>query len=190
MATTTSTRPRQEPRPQQLGYLIRLARERVVASLGATPDERERTMHAQLAAKNPSRAEVSHWIDILLGLPEDEAGRPQLVGPGVYELPTGEIFVVKLNREKTRVYAKKLVEIGGTRLTETDEHVQIEFEYAPGAIHRLREEHRMPLDRAKALTLRYGRCINCGTRLVAAKSVEEGIGPVCRKQFKAYNAAA
>jgi hypothetical protein len=41
----------------------------------------------------------------------------------------------------------------------------------------------MNFEKAKALTIRYGRCICCGRRLKAAQSVERGIGPVCRRYF-------
>lgn len=104
--------------------------------------------------------------------------------PGVYENEDG-VFVVKWNREHTRQYAKRLVEIGGSRLNAEGDHVEIEFDYAAGAIYRIKPEHRMPLDKAKMLTLLYGKCINCGRRLKAAKSVEQGIGPVCIKAFAA-----
>lgn len=107
-----------------------------------------------------------------------------VLDPGVYEDPSGAIYVVKPNRERTRVYAKRLVEIGGERLAETGEHVAIEFEYAPGAIFRLTPAMRMDFDRAKALTIRYGRCIVCGRKLKDATSVERGIGPVCRESFR------
>jgi hypothetical protein len=107
--------------------------------------------------------------------------------PGVYE-SDGEVFIVKLNREKTGVYAKKLVVIGGSRLTEAGTVVQIDFEYSPGAVYKLREEHRMPLARAQELTVKYGKCINCGLALKDAKSVARGIGPVCMKAFTAHAA--
>lgn len=103
--------------------------------------------------------------------------------PGVYER-NGEVFVVKPNREGTRVYAKRLVEITGQRLTEAGSKIPIEFEYAPGAVFALRIEHRMPVDRARELTIRYGRCLNCGRVLKDADSVERGIGPVCIKAFQ------
>lgn len=105
--------------------------------------------------------------------------------PGIYELPNGEIYQVKLNGQKTRMYAKKIVEIRGERLTEGDDVVQIEFEYAPGAIYNIRPEHRMSLEKGKALTIRYGKCLCCSRKLKAAKSVERGIGPVCIKYFAA-----
>jgi hypothetical protein len=103
--------------------------------------------------------------------------------PGVYEHPTDGIYIVKPNQQKTRLYAKRLVEITGNRLTEADEVVQIDFEYEQGAVYKLTPEMKMPLERAKELTVRYGRCIVCGAHLTDAKSVERGIGPVCIKSF-------
>jgi hypothetical protein len=107
----------------------------------------------------------------------------QVTQPGVYENESG-IFIVKPTRDKQRLYAKRLVEINAERATEAGERVQIEFEYAPGAIFDLLPEHKMDLERAKALTIRYGRCIVCNTPLKAAESVERGIGPVCIKSFR------
>jgi hypothetical protein len=112
-------------------------------------------------------------------MPEQE-----LVKPGVYELPTGEIFIVKPNKEKTRVYAKKLVEAPSKRITETGQTVDFDFIYEPGAIYQLKTEHLMPLERAKQLMIKYGKCIVCGRRLKVAVSVERGIGPTCIKFFR------
>lgn len=109
---------------------------------------------------------------------------PAQLEPGVYEIEAGKIYVVKLNREGTRLYAKRLVEINADRVAESGDTVQIEFEYDRGAIFNIKPEHRMPLERAEQLTLRYGRCINCGRKLKAAKSVRQGIGPVCIKSFR------
>lgn len=105
--------------------------------------------------------------------------------PGVYET-AGEVYVVKYNREKTNLYAKKLVVVGDgvARLTEAGSTVTaIEFEYAPGAIRNIKLVDRMPIARAKELVTLYGRCIACGRNLKAATSVENGIGPVCIKNF-------
>jgi len=106
------------------------------------------------------------------------------VGPGVYELPTGEIYVVKLNAAKNRVYAKKLVEIAGERLTETGQTANFDFVYEMGAIYKIQPQHLMPLERAKTLMIKYGRCIACGRRLKQKVSVERGIGPICIKYFR------
>lgn len=103
--------------------------------------------------------------------------------PGVYEV-NGEIFNVKWNQRKTNLYAQKLVELPGVnRITESGDEVHFEFEYAPGVVRRLSPHHKMSIERAEALTIRYGRCLVCGRRLKATESVKKGIGPVCRKTF-------
>lgn len=107
----------------------------------------------------------------------------EFVKPGVYELPTGEIYVVKLNREGSRTYAKRLVESPSERVTESGKVVDFDFEYEASAIYKIRPEHLMNVGRAKDLMIRYSRCIVCGRRLKVAESVERGIGPVCIKYF-------
>jgi hypothetical protein len=136
-----------------------------------------------------STREASAVIDWLFKQPKRvitpaRAEKPADLTPGVYEPEAGRIYVVKPNREGTRLYAKRLVEINADRVAESGDTVQIEFEYDRGAIFSIKPEHRMPLERAEQLTLRYGRCINCGRKLKAAKSVRQGIGPVCIKSFR------
>ena len=115
---------------------------------------------------------------------KDDKPTTGFVGIGVYELPNGEIYVVKPNRAKTRVYAMKLVESPSERLTETGTHVKFDFVYEKGAIYKIKPEYKMDIERAKELMIRYGRCIVCGRRLKVAESVERGIGPICIKYFK------
>jgi len=112
-----------------------------------------------------------------------EERRDEVRTPGVFE-KAGEIFIVKPNRAKTRLYALKLVETSSDRLTEQGKRVSFDFEYARGAIFDLSEEDRMDIERAKELMIRYGKCIVCGRRLKVAESVERGMGPVCRKYFR------
>jgi hypothetical protein len=50
---------------------------------------------------------------------------------------------------------------------------------ARGALRHLRPEHRMSVERAKELSIRWAQCIRCGAELTADVSVERGIGPVC-----------
>lgn len=114
--------------------------------------------------------------------PRPRTAPDEALTPGMYKLD-GVVYQVRPNREKTRLYAKRLIEINADRITESDEIVQIEFEYERGAVYNLREEHRMPLEEGKALCVRYGKCICCNRVLRAAKSVERGIGPVCIKYF-------
>lgn len=107
---------------------------------------------------------------------------PAVTEPGVYE-KDGTVYVVKFNKEKTNLYAKQIRELNSTRLTEAGTVVEIEFDYASGAIFKLTPDDKMPLDKAKEYTLRYGRCIVCGRRLKKAESVERGIGPICAGYF-------
>jgi hypothetical protein len=105
---------------------------------------------------------------------------------GVYVLPGGAIVKVQANREKTRTYAKRWHEIGGTRLTELGERVNGEYEYEPGLVEIVAETGRkMTMEEAAAFILRYGTCARCGHALKDAKSVERGIGPVCVRYFRA-----
>jgi hypothetical protein len=133
-----------------------------------------------LCTRDASR-EIDRLKRISLNAPAADAA----LTPGVYRLD-GQVYIVKPNREKTRLYAKRLVELGaaqGDRLNVAGDHVRIEFEYAPGIVRSLTPAHRMSADEGKALTLRYGRCICCGRALKVAESVERGIGPVCIKYF-------
>ena len=100
--------------------------------------------------------------------------------PGVYQTVEG-IFIVKPTQDRQRVYAKRMVIVTGDRLTASGERKRIDFEYAPGAVYRIRPEDRMPAEEAKRLTVLYGHCIVCGRFLKAGESVERGIGPVCYK---------
>jgi hypothetical protein len=172
----------------QKSYLRTLAADRLDLDLGITRDERLARINAWIA-QGITKREASQSISWLQGKPIDHtptAVEPKAavaeLTPGVYDVD-GHVYIVKPNRQKTRLYAKRLVEIAGERLTESDDMVKIEFVYDPGAIFNIKPEQKMPLERAKALTIRYGRCIVCGQHLKAGKSVERGIGPVCIKSF-------
>lgn len=164
----------------QIRYIERLGGDALHAhklskrEASAMIDELKASQH-QLSLLNPAPSAPA---------PEQRSSAPdEAITPGVYQLD-GVVYIVKPNRAKTRLYAKKLVESAGPRLSESGEHIEYELEYAPGIIFKLREEHRMPFEEAKRLTARYGRCIVCSRHLKAAESVEQGIGPVCRKSFK------
>jgi len=95
---------------------------------------------------------------------------------------SGDIFKVQRSKTSGHLYAKHLRACEGTRLTETDERGQWEFVYAPGAIQALTPEMAMNVLEAMEFGIRYGVCCVCGARLKDAISVEQGIGPVCRKR--------
>jgi Family of unknown function (DUF6011) len=173
--------------PAMVNYLRDLCAKRVAPSLGADRDARVAAFETWLAT-GPDFHAVSRRIDFMKEMPVDrvavESPAAGELTAGVYELPgTSEIFVIKWNKQKTNLYAKLLVEINSTRITHDGEVVEIEFIYAPGAMRRIKPEHKMSLERAKGFMIRYGKCIACGRTLKVAESVERGIGPVCVKYY-------
>jgi hypothetical protein len=106
----------------------------------------------------------------------------QAIEPGVY-VTADAIVKVQKNKAKTNVYALVWESFGGTRLTLDGETVQARWVYSPGLIGTLTTDNRMTVDEAKKFALKYGQCARCGRTLVAAESVERGIGPVCMKWF-------
>lgn len=174
--TQTTQRPASD---KQIAFIERLMSEKDLEGTWSTSGMVQ-TWRDMLDNGTLTGPEASQIIESLLSAPRKP--NPQDATPGVYR-KDGAIFVVKPNRDKTAFYAKKLVEIGGERLTESDDVVNFEMVYAPGIVRTLTQADRMPLADATALMTRYGRCINCGRHLKAAKSVAAGIGPVCAQAF-------
>lgn len=173
---------------KQVALIRRVAGEKDTPVAGKT--SAEATIIARFedvlgGGKFVSTREASAVIDWLFALPRKAtpAAENRATEPGVYQLEDGSVVKVQANKAGTNVYAKRWVEINGYRATEAGEHVQGEWEYAPGLIHRITADQRMTLEQAKAFILRYGQCARCARKLKAAASVEAGIGPVCIKYF-------
>lgn len=163
--------------PKQISFIGSLLTDRavpddVLASLPIVTDD------------TPSQ-DASKVIGLLLAYPKKGQGQvdPAIV-PGMYRTQDGEIFKVQKSRESGRMYAKRLIVIGGERLAEYDgETVRgFDFEYDAGAIFRLSASDRMTLEMAQAFGLKFGVCCVCGRFLKDAKSVAAGIGPICGKR--------
>lgn len=155
------------PTPRQMAYIATLCAER----------------NLPVQAPRTSR-EASEMIAGLLNTPRPRAQRADaplgVTEPGMYRDAEGCIYKVQRSKgDPSRLYAKKLTPIGGTRLTETDARVQWEFHYAPGAVRSLTPAMKLTLEQAKEFGIRYGVCCVCGAFLRDATSVAEGIGPVC-----------
>lgn len=107
---------------------------------------------------------------------------------GMYRTADGTIFKVQkaVALGNGSLYAKRLVVL---RDAERDENgtivvpAEVRFEYAKGAVYRLRPEDKMTLDEAKAFGALYGTCCNCGRMLTNEESIAAGIGPICAKGF-------
>lgn len=167
------------PTPKARDWLLRLVAERRFEQLGTCGEERLENVGAMLEDRRLDARRVSELIDQLRVAPFDD---DDVVGPGVYRR-NGTIYVVRRNRTNERLHARRLVEIGGRRLTEADTVVQIEFEYDRDALRELEPADQMTLEEARPFIIRYGRCIFCNTPLKDATSVERGVGPVCIKRY-------
>lgn len=110
-------------------------------------------------------ADASALIEKLLKF--SNTGSP-IVEEGMYRR-NDEIFRVQRSLETGNFYAKKL------------DVVEMKFIYAQGAIKFLNASHKMSLDEAKAFGVETGFCCVCAKFLTDAKSVANGIGPVCAK---------
>lgn len=100
--------------------------------------------------------------------------------PGLYRRGD-DVYRVQASRETGRLYAKRLVAIGGERLLrDSGEVVHFEFVYDSGAVYRLAAADRMTLTEACEFGIRTGTCAVCSAPLKDATSVARGIGPTCR----------
>ena len=98
--------------------------------------------------------------------------------PGIYRHPDGSIVRVRLTQCKSRVYSQTWRETKSGRRGATHE-----FTYTPEKIKGLTAADRMPLEEARAISRAAGQCLACARLLSDAKSLAEGVGPVCIKSF-------
>lgn len=116
-----------------------------------------------LATHRISKATASDRIGKLGKMPDVASAEDLEIG--MYRVD-GEIFKVqRAVHGSGHLYAKRLTEDG--------------FEYATGAIRKIKASDRMTLDEAKEYGRLTGTCCQCGRTLTDENSIAEGIGPVC-----------
>lgn len=166
--------------PSQVSYLKDLTRDRLVPEQHAGRLAQLLSSH-EIGTKHLERQLASDTIAWLLKLPmRSVTENPVVKAPlvmGVYQHDE-QLFVIKPRKDKTRLYAMR-VEQSAPRLTEKGEVVDFELVFAPGMMKVLTPDERLTMLQAENLLIRFERCINCHRHLKAAKSVAEGIGPVC-----------
>lgn len=116
--------------------------------------------------------DASELIDVLRqrpGAPKSEVVKADELEDGVYKIGDTIYKVQHAVNGSGRQYAKQLVG-GGTDWG---------FEFAPGAIRKIRPEHRLTIEQAAEFGALYGTCCVCSRTLTDEKSIERGIGPVC-----------
>jgi hypothetical protein len=108
--------------------------------------------------------------------------------PGMYRRAAdGVIFRVKFNKQKTRIYAERVITTADTdyegapiRHADGRQSFTTTFEYSYKHLGTLRASDRMSLKEATEYGAAFANCMVCGRHLRNKKSVELGIGPVCR----------
>lgn len=165
------------PTQKQLDYLRILLDDRECS-------DRERSVwedYLQNPTTSQTKYGVSTAIERLKGYPKRQkqsAGGIQITQDGMYRMD-GAIFKVQVAVHGSGgLYAKRLV-MGDPDWDVADGKATAKFEYAPGAVTRLRPEHRMSLEEAKEFGKLYGVCCVCGRTLTDEQSIADGIGPVC-----------
>lgn len=155
-------RPANPATEKQINFLIKLM------------DERNRPW-TQATLDKLSKRDASELISALLDEPKAKAPRtgatsPEITEDGMYQMPTGEIFKVQIAIHGSgKLYAKALI---------VDESGAY-FEYAAGAIRKLRPEWKMTMEQAKAFGSLYGVCCNCAKPLTKEDSIFNGYGATC-----------
>ncbi len=164
---------RREPKAtdKQIAFLVKLM------------DERNFPYKNETLAKL-SKRDASGLIDMILSQPKPKTpATPKApeITEGMYRNPeTDEIFKVqRAVHGSGKLYAKRLV----IENVEFGHAATVYFEYAAGAVYKLRPEWKMTLDQAKEFGALYGSCCVCGRTLTDEKSIEAGIGPICASKF-------
>jgi hypothetical protein len=96
----------------------------------------------------------------------------------MYQDPEGVIYKVQIAKQGSgNLYAKKLVVEG------EEGDYTASFEYAAGAIRKIRPEWKMTREQAAKFGQLYGVCCVCGRDLTDEGSIAAGIGPICAQGF-------
>jgi len=113
---------------------------------------------------------VSDQINEYKNLPKRAVASTE---PGYYTLD-GKYYVVVKTKDGERTYAKELV---------TAASGSVSWEYKKGAVRALGALTPLTVEEAAKWGHLHGRCIICCRPLTDAKSVTNGIGPVCAKKL-------
>jgi len=123
----------------------------------------------EIVTDGMSVKEASQKITELKNLPAAPKAAPVELEDGMYKVGDAIYKVQHAVHGSGRQYAKQLVENDG----------EWSFEFAAGAISKIRPEHRLTMEQAAEFGALYGTCCVCGRTLTDEKSIERGIGPVC-----------
>jgi Family of unknown function (DUF6011) len=190
----------------ELQWLIGSVGREVMAAIEDGQAETEREAAQERAAYYDKMRRDENEI-IRVAKSKDNSAKPARISQdGIYRDPdSGVIYKVQFNKgegDGRRLYAKKLVvavepeyepcsgcadtgynpkscrECAAKPLIIVKSAV-IRFEYASGAVNRLRPEWKLTLEQAKEFGALYGNCVRCGRDLTREDSIARMMGSTC-----------
>jgi hypothetical protein len=169
-----------DPKPQPVA-VVNGPTDKQIAFINKLLDEKEHDFTDRDDLLNGiNRKAASFLIEQLMGKPKkSKQGTPATLEDGIYEYEN-EVYRVYHTVHGANQQVVSLVNTHAPKESKKTD----KFTYlgkAPLAF--LRPEHKMPFDAACKIASAYEWCIACGTILHNDKSVELGIGPVCRGKF-------
>lgn len=137
-----------------------------------------------------TRKGASNMIGWLSGLPKKATAKAAPAAPakqerveledGMYLFDGNYYKVQHAVHGSGNQYAKvAVIEDVPSHLGAAHDEVTVRFEYARGVVAKLRPEHKLTYEQAKAFGALYGTCCRCGKTLTDELSIALGIGPVC-----------
>jgi len=160
--TTTEGRPATAKQRSYLGDRI-ATRPKWATSVGLAPE----------GIATLSLTEASQLIDSAQSIAPERKQHPDAIP--VHELKEGGYWTI--DGDVVRVRRSRRYDFYGQQFDPKTGR----FEYRKGIVFRLKA--RMTPDEAKQWGAPFGRCCMCGKLLTDEKSMEQGIGPVCRRHL-------
>lgn len=141
-----------------------------------------RTVKPDFPWSKLSKTQASAMIDMLISEKKTKnVTKMAQLTEGMY-LVDGVVYKVQISKSSGKPYAKRLVKLHTPKVLKT-KTITHTFEYAAGAVYKIKPENKMTLEQAAAFGVNTGTCCVCGALLTNDKSVKAGIGPVCAKKF-------
>lgn len=171
----------------------------VEKTAGGDPVHEDRLLdleHAALAFSwgQIERARAGKSVDVQQVQRTQDRAKALTSGPvteGYYKVGDTIYKVQRAVHGSGNLYAKELVteelavsELNEAQIAAMHENPDKKFysgswEYAPGAIRRIRGEHKLSMEECIAFGQLYGVCVRCGRTLTKEESIARGMGDVC-----------
>jgi hypothetical protein len=136
-------------------------------------DARDRSFASDLVRSFRQRGDLSErqwpWVERLTA--KATAPKVEPAEPGLYMVDGN---IVKVYLTQNRRLATKVLHANGSHGS---------FSYSPGWLAKVRPEHRLTEEQARAFGKQHGFCCACALDLDDDRSLAVGYGPVCAKRY-------